>query len=69
MAMFKATGILPVGTKLPVLKLGDTDHQRAEVLAIRQRKDGKPSMSFLALLSAPSNHFRASLLCSLRALE
>jgi len=39
LAHFRSTGYLPVGTKLPVFKRGESTWQPAEIVAIKNKVD------------------------------
>ena len=43
LATFKATGTLPIGTKLPVRKRDDATFQPGEVLAMKAKPDNSHS--------------------------
>ena len=48
LATFKATGTLPIGTKLPVRKRDDATFQPGEVLAMKAKPDNSHSTHRIA---------------------
>jgi len=52
LATFQSTGILPIGTRLPVRRR-DEEHQPGEVLAIKTKPDNTTSKECTACRSRP----------------